>query len=129
MQKAIDEDGLLERVRLLGERLAARLHDRFGRHENVGDIRGRGMFLGLEFVEDRGSRKPFDPTLGLNARLKANAMLEGLICYPSGGSFDGRAGDHVLLAPPYILTEGQLDELTEKLDRALRRSLDDIAGA
>ena len=129
VQKAIDEDGLLERVRLLGERLAARLHDRFGRHENVGDIRGRGMFLGLEFVEDRGSRKPFDPTLGLNARLKANAMLEGLICYPSGGSFDGRAGDHVLLAPPYILTEGQLDELTEKLDRALRLSLDDIAGA
>ena len=85
------------------------------------------MFLGLELVADRTTKRPFDPALGLNARLKANAMREGLICYPSGGTSDGKAGDHVLLAPPYILTDAQLDELTTKLDRALRRSLDEIA--
>jgi adenosylmethionine-8-amino-7-oxononanoate aminotransferase len=129
VQTVIEEDGLLERVRVLGGQLVSRLTSTFGQHEHVGDIRGRGLFLGLEFVADRATRRPFDPSARLNTRLKANAMAEGLVCYPSGGTSDGKAGDHVLLAPPYILTEPQLDELVEKLDRALRRTLDDIAAA
>ncbi|WP_137390588.1 aspartate aminotransferase family protein [Rhodoligotrophos defluvii] len=127
VQKVIAEDGLLARVGDLGPKLMARLHDRFGQQPHVGDIRGRGLFLALELVEDRETKQPFDPALKLNARIKANAMAEGLMCYPMGGTIDGRRGDHVLLAPPYIVTEPQLDELVEKLDRALARSLAEIS--
>jgi adenosylmethionine-8-amino-7-oxononanoate aminotransferase len=123
VQHAIEERELLPRVHLLGEGLHQRLLERFGDHPHVGDIRGRGLFRGIELVTDRETRQPFDPNLKLNARIKKAAMAQGLMCYPMGGTLDGRQGDHVLLAPPFILEDSHLDELTEKLDKALGDAL------
>ena len=75
------------------------LQERLGQHPHVGDIRGRGLFWGVEFVKDRETKECFDPTLKIHARLKAAAFDAGLICYPMGGTIDGRRGDHVLLGP------------------------------
>lgn len=126
VQKVIEERNLLPRVRSLGEGLRRRLLERFGTHPNIGDIRGSGLFQGLELVADRESKKPFDPALKLNARVKKAAMEQGLMCYPMGGTVDGRIGDHILLAPPFILEETHLDEIAQKLDNALRSALGSI---
>ena len=116
---AIIERGLVRRVQDQGEKLTTRLVDRFGQHPHVGDIRGRGLFRGIELVEDRGTKAPFDPSKGVAGKIKKAAFAEGLICYPMSGTIDGRQGDHILLAPPFIIEDHQLDELTEKLERAI----------
>jgi adenosylmethionine-8-amino-7-oxononanoate aminotransferase len=121
--RAIHDRGLLARVRRMGDVLDAALHARFGQHPHIGDIRGRGLFRGLELVKDRDTRAPFDPARKLHARIKAEAMAAGLICYPMGGTIDGHAGDHILLAPPFIITDEQVDELTDKLALAVERAL------
>jgi len=117
------DDGLLPQVRDRGDALEAALRQRFGRHPHVGDIRGRGLFRGIELVEDRDTKQSFDPSRKLNAKVKKAAMDEGLICYPAGGTVDGRVGDHVLLAPPFIISEDQIGELVDKLSNALDRAL------
>jgi adenosylmethionine-8-amino-7-oxononanoate aminotransferase len=119
VQRAFRERDLMTQVQHLGRALEARLRARFGEHPNVGDIRGRGLFWGLELVVDRSMKQPFEPGQRLNAKIKQRAMEQGLLCYPMGGTIDGARGDHVLLAPPFIVTESQLDELIEKLGRAL----------
>ena len=88
-------------------------------HPHVGDIRGRGFFRGVELVEDRATKRPFDPELSLHARVKAAAMRRGLMTYPMGGTIDGRLGDHVLLAPPFIATRAELDQIVERLAAAI----------
>jgi adenosylmethionine-8-amino-7-oxononanoate aminotransferase len=123
VQRRLHEDGLLARVKPLGELLEKKLRGAFGDHPNVGEIRGRGLFRGLELVADRASKEPFDPKLRINARVKGEAMKAGLMCYPMGGTIDGARGDHVLLAPPFIVEEPQLDELVDKLGRALSAAL------
>jgi len=123
VQQTIEARDLLTRVNVLGEGLQSRLGERFGNHPHIGDIRGRGLFQGLELVADRDSKKPFDPSLKLHARLKKAAMAEGLMCYPMGGTLDGRQGDHILLAPPFILQESHLDEITDRLGRAIDTTL------
>ena len=120
---AILSRDLLAAVRTRGETLAAALDETFGQNPHVGDVRGRGLFRAIELVEDRETKRPFDPARKLHARVKAAAMDEGLICYPAGGTVDGRAGDHVLLAPPFVIEDAQIAELTDKLDRALGRAL------
>jgi adenosylmethionine-8-amino-7-oxononanoate aminotransferase len=119
VQRAFVERGLVERVRDMARGLEARLRSRLQSHANVGDIRGRGFFWGIEFVADRASKRPFDPALKVNARVKSEALKQGLLCYPMGGTLDGVRGDHVLIAPPYVVTEAQLDELADKLGRAV----------
>ena len=119
VQETIAEEQLLGRVRLQGARLRELLTERFGNHPQIGEIRGRGLFQGLEFVTDRASKRPFAPELGLNARIKAEAMTRGLLCYPMGGTIDGRRGDHLLLAPPFIVTDDQLEQIVERLDQAI----------
>jgi len=119
VQRALRDRGLVERVRRLGPALEARLRSRFGDHPHVGDIRGRGFFWGLELVADRSGKRPFEPGMRVNAKVKAAALEAGLLCYPMGGTVDGELGDHVLLAPPYILTDAQLDELVDKLGQAI----------
>ncbi|SNS31183.1 aspartate aminotransferase family protein [Tropicimonas sediminicola] len=114
---------LLPRVKTQGEALAARLADRFGQHAHVGDLRGRGLFRGIELVEDRETKAPFDPSKGLAGKIKKAAFEAGLICYPMSGTIDGRQGDHVLLAPPFIIEDTQLDELVDKLDGAISKAL------
>jgi adenosylmethionine-8-amino-7-oxononanoate aminotransferase len=119
VQKVIKEEQLLERVRSLGSLLEQRLLDRFGNHRHVGDIRGRGLFRAIELVADRATKRPFDPSVKLHARVKQVALAHGLACYPSGGTIDGRSGDHVLLAPPYITSAEELETMVERLGAAL----------
>lgn len=123
VQRRLHEGGLLARVEPMGRLLEQKLRAAFGAHPNVGDIRGKGLFWGIELVADRDSKKTFDPALRLHARLKAAALEEGLMCYPMGGTVDGRHGDHVLLAPPFIIDEPQLDEIVTKLSSALETTL------
>ncbi len=110
---------LPDRARVMGEIVDERLRTAFAQHPHVGDIRGRGLFRGLELVEDRDTKKPFDPSLSVAGRLKKAAFAEGLICYPMSGTRDGKNGDHVLLAPPFIIDEAQIDEMASKLGRAI----------
>jgi adenosylmethionine-8-amino-7-oxononanoate aminotransferase len=119
VQRRLHEDGLLARVAPLGALLEKKLRAAFGDHPHVGDIRGRGLFWGVELVADRASKAPFDAKLRVHARVKNEALKAGLMCYPMGGTLDGAQGDHVLLAPPFIVEEGQLDELVSKLGTAL----------
>ena len=128
VQRTIEAENLLEQVVARGAALREQLEARFGNHHAVGDIRGRGLFIGLELVADRGTKEPFDPGLKLNARIKQEAMAGGLICYPGGGTADGRKGDHVLLAPPFIIEEAQVTEIVEKLARALDAALEGAGG-
>ena len=119
VQEVIHRDNLLENVRAMGDRLQRRLSERFGNHPHVGDIRGRGLFRGVEFVAERASKEPFDPAQKINARVKREAMARGLLVYPGGGTIDGRRGDHVLLAPPFIVTGEQIDTIVERLGDAV----------
>lgn len=107
--------GVLDQVTPLGEELQSRLERAFGQHAHVGDIRGRGLFRGIEFVADRNTKQPFDPAKGLAGKLKKTAQENGLLCYPMSGTIDGRLGDHILLAPPFIMQEADLDDLVNKL--------------
>jgi hypothetical protein len=115
VQRAIRDRGLLDQVRHRGARLRELLVERFGDHPHVGDIRGRGLFWALELVADRPSKTPFDPARRVHARIKRQALENGLLCYPMGGTIDGVQGDHVLIAPPYTVEDGHLLELVEKL--------------
>ena len=119
--KAILGRGLLPRVREAGDRLDAVLRERFGQHPHVGDIRGRGLFRAIEFVADRETKLPFDPSKGIAKKIKKAAFEAGLICYPMAGTIDGRTGDHVLLAPPFIISDAEIDELAGKLESAFAR--------
>ena len=120
---AITERGLTERVRQKGEVLQTALEDAFGQHAHVGDIRGRGLFRAIELVENRETKASFDPSRKLHTRIKSAAMNEGLIVYPAGGTVNGKDGDHVLIAPPFIIEDGQIAELTAKLSRAVKSAL------
>jgi adenosylmethionine-8-amino-7-oxononanoate aminotransferase len=124
VQQTIREENLLDNVREQGTRLRTLLEERFAHHPYIGDIRGRGLFLGLELVADRGTKAPFDPALQLHARIKREGMKQGLMCYPMGGTADGTRGDHVLLAPPFILTTDQAQEIVDKLEAAIGAALD-----
>jgi len=125
VQNVIHRDGLLEKVRADGRALGAMLREALGGHPNVGDIRGRGFFWGIELVADRASKRPFAPALKVNATIKKDAMARGLLCYPFGGTVDGVHGDHVLLAPPFIASREDLQEIT----RLLTASIDAVTQA
>ena len=127
VQQVIERDGLLERVRRQGHGLAERLHAALGAHPHVGDIRGRGLFWGIELVRDRGGKAPFDPALRLHAAIRREAMARGLMVYPMGGTIDGRLGDHVLLAPPFIVGDAELDAIVERLADAIDAATRPIA--
>lgn len=115
VQRVIRRDGLLAKVRSDGEAFGAMLREALGAHPNVGDIRGRGFFWGVELVANRASKAPFDPALNLHVQIKKEAMAQGLLCYPFGGTVDGKLGDHVLLAPPFIASRDDLREIATRL--------------
>jgi adenosylmethionine-8-amino-7-oxononanoate aminotransferase len=119
VQQVIRRDNLLANVRAKGALLSRRLQERFGNHPFVGDVRGRGLFQGVELVADRTTKEPFDPARKLNALVKKEAMKRGLLIYPMGGAADGVRGDHVLLAPPFILTDANVDAIVERLGEAI----------
>ena len=119
VQRIIREDNLLANVQAMGQRLEAALTDRFGNHRHVGDIRGRGLFWAIEFVNDRSTKQVFDPALKLNERVKREALKRGLSGYPMGGTIDGKQGDHFILAPPYIVTAADIDTIVNRLGDAV----------
>ena len=123
VQRKIKDADLLANVRARGDYLAARLQDRLGNHANVGDIRGRGLFWGIELVADRATKATLDPTRKVHARVKKHAFERGLICYPAGGTADGVKGDHILLAPPFIIEEREIDTLVDLLGDAIDAAL------
>jgi adenosylmethionine-8-amino-7-oxononanoate aminotransferase len=119
VQQVIRRDDLLTNVRKQGAHLSRRLGERFGNHPFVGDVRGRGLFHGVELVLDRSSKEPFDPKLKIHARVKREAMARGLLVYPMGGTADGVRGDHVLIAPPFIIDSAEIDMIVERLGEAI----------
>ena len=119
VQRVIEQEDLLSNVNDKGEALIQALNSRFGQHPYIGDIRGRGLFIGLEFVTDRDSKEPFDPALQIHAKIKQAAMDNGLMCYPMGGTIDGQRGNHVMLAPPFIIDSTHVEELVTKLGNAI----------
>ncbi|HEX2216994.1 MAG TPA: aspartate aminotransferase family protein [Xanthobacteraceae bacterium] len=119
VQRVIKRDRLLDNVEAMGMQLRRRLSERFGNHPHVGDIRGRGLFQAIELVADRSEKTPFDPAQKLHARVKAEAMARGLMVYPSGGTADGAEGDHVLVAPPFIVEAATIDVIVERLGDAV----------
>ena len=123
VQETIRRDNLLANVRTMGALLRRRLGERFGNHPHVGDIRGRGLFQAIELVEDRSTKAPFDPATKLHAKVKKAAMARGLMVYPMGGTIDGARGDHVLLAPPFIVTADQIGEIVDRLGSAIDDAL------
>jgi adenosylmethionine-8-amino-7-oxononanoate aminotransferase len=114
----IREHDLVNRCAAMGAYLLNRLQDLY-RHPITGDVRGLGLMAGVEFVQNRKTKEPFDPKLKLNALIGGRAFEKGLITYPGGGGADGVRGDHILLAPPFIITEEQIDQLVGILDEAI----------
>jgi adenosylmethionine-8-amino-7-oxononanoate aminotransferase len=125
VQRVIKNENLLANVQRQGIHLHELLQKRFGAHPHIGDIRGRGLLRAIELVEDKESKQPFASSLKLHARIKQQAMDQGLICYPSGGAADGDSGDHVLLAPPFNVTEPQLEQIVASLGSAVDAALAD----
>lgn len=125
VQRVIQRDGLVAQVQARGQTLHSLLQQAFAHHPHVGDIRGRGLFWGLEMVADRATRQWFDPARQLHARIKREAMARGLMVYPMGGTVDGRCGDHILLAPPFITSEDELRQIVERLAGAIDAAVAD----
>ena len=113
--KAILNRKLLSSIKSKSNQLFNCLETQLGHHPNIGDIRGRGLFIGIEIVQNIETKKPFDPNLKVAASIKHAAFEAGLICYPMSGTRDGKWGDHILLAPPFIINENQIIELVNKL--------------
>lgn len=123
VQKVIEEESLLDNVRNQGTLLRQSLTSRLGHHPNVGDIRGRGLFIGVELVADRASKKPCDPGQNVAARIKQAALDVGLMVYPGTGTVDGQTGDHVLFAPAFTITGAEIDEIVDRFGVALTQVL------
>jgi adenosylmethionine-8-amino-7-oxononanoate aminotransferase len=123
VQRVIERDDLLANVRERGAQLMAALRERVGAHAHVGDIRGRGLFVGVELVADRSTKATFDPARKLHAKVKARAFANGLLVYPMGGTIDGVHGDHVLVAPPFICTAAEIDTIVDRLAASIGAAL------
>jgi adenosylmethionine-8-amino-7-oxononanoate aminotransferase len=123
VQQVFERDQLLPQVRARGEFLQQLMHQSWGEHPHIGDIRGRGLFWGIELVQDRAKKTPFDPARKLHSRIKQEAMARGLMVYPMGGTVDGRYGDHVLLAPPFISSEAELAMVVDRLGSAMNAAI------
>lgn len=102
--------------------------ERFGNHRHVGDVRGRGLFWAIELVADRATKAVFDPALKLNERIKAEGIARGVATYPMGGTIDGKQGDHVIVAPPYIVNAADIDAIVDRLGEAVDAALKGLPG-
>jgi adenosylmethionine-8-amino-7-oxononanoate aminotransferase len=129
VQEVIRRDHLLDNVVAMGNHLQRRMEERFANHHHVGDIRGRGLFRSVELVRDRDTKQPFAAQSKLHAQVKREAMTRGLMVYPMGGNIDGVNGDHVLLAPPFIVNEGQVNVIVERLGEAIDAAITSVKSA
>jgi adenosylmethionine-8-amino-7-oxononanoate aminotransferase len=123
VQQVVRSEDLVTRVRDCGARFEGMLRRSLGSHYHVGDIRGRGLFWGIELVCDRSTKAPFDPSFKVHAHVKKEALARGLLCYPMGGTIDGRLGDHILLAPPYIVSDAEMEDIVDRLQAAMAAAL------
>ncbi|MPW16625.1 aspartate aminotransferase family protein [Paraburkholderia sp. CNPSo 3157] len=123
VQRVIADEHLLDNVKARGEQLRSLLREHYAQHPYVGDIRGRGLFVGVEMVKDRAAKTPFDAKLKLHAAIKREAFQRGLMVYPMGGTVDGKIGDHVLLAPPFICTPRDIEQIVGRLTDAIEGAL------
>jgi adenosylmethionine-8-amino-7-oxononanoate aminotransferase len=123
VQEIIERDRLLDRVRDTGAAFQRALRESLARYDEVGDVRGRGYFIGVELVRDRQSRAPFPQARGLSYDIGQRAFADGLICYPCSGNVDGAAGDTIVVAPPYNASDAELEEINVKLTRAIGAAL------
>ncbi|MEE2745730.1 MAG: aspartate aminotransferase family protein [Pseudomonadota bacterium] len=117
--QVIDENGLLKEVERKGEILKNELVSRLASNPNVGDIRGKGLFQAVEFVSNPQTKQAIDPRFKFAEKLRNVAMNLGLICYPMSGTADGHSGDHVLLAPPFIISNSEIKEIIDILEKAI----------
>lgn len=123
----LEHERLIDNVHALGEKIQSSLRSRLSEHPNVGEIRGRGLFIALELVADRESKAPFDPGLKVHAKIKKLAMAKGLLCYPMGGTIDGRLGDHVLLAPPFIINDEHINVISSVVSETIEEVTQSIS--
>jgi adenosylmethionine-8-amino-7-oxononanoate aminotransferase len=128
VQQVLARDRLVERCAGQGARLRAALEEAFGQHPFVGNVRGRGLFQAIELVADRATQEPFDAKLRMHAKVKQAAMERGLACYPMGGTLDGARGDHVLLAPPFIVSDDEIETLVDRLTGAVDAAVSTARG-
>jgi hypothetical protein len=122
VQKEIQKNNLLENVRLQGASLYGLLKDIAAEHPFIGNVRGRGLFIGVEIVKDKVNKTPFPTEQKVHAKIKKQAMELGLMVYPMGGTIDGKNGDHVLLAPPYIVNQSHIEEIADKVVKSINIS-------
>ena len=115
----LEKEKLVERSAKLGEHFFQRGREKLSHHPAVGDIRGKGLFMGIELVKDRETREPFDPALRATYRLQQLAMEKGCVGYPTTGVVNGVSGDTFLVSPPFIITESEIDTAFDMLDEAL----------
>lgn len=123
VQKIVAREKLVERVATNEAKIKAMISDALSGVDAVGDIRGRGHFIGTELVADRKTRKPFDAARKLFMKIRQQTLANGLICYPVGGNVDGINGDVVILAPPYNATDSELAEMVDKMAKSIRQVL------
>lgn len=121
--RTIKAENLLDNVVARGKAIRASFRSALADHPNVGDIRGRGLFIGVEFVANRDSKEPFDPETKVHKKVQTAAMENGLLCYAMGGTIDGRRGDHILIAPPYNIEASHEQELVDKFVAAVTQGL------
>ncbi|AUT71361.1 aspartate aminotransferase family protein [Paraburkholderia hospita] len=123
VQRVIADEHLLDNVKARGEQLRSLLREHYAQQPYIGDVRGRGLFVGVELVQDRATKTPFDAKLKLHAAIKREAFQRGLMVYPMGGTVDGKIGDHVLLAPPFICTPRDIEQIVSRLTDAIEGAL------
>jgi len=114
LNKLVNEN-FSSQVKEKGQYLQKNLELHLGQNQFVGDIRGRGLFRGIEIVKDRSTKEPFQKKLNIAGKIKKQALDIGLICYPMQGTVDGSKGDHILIAPPFIINESEINEISTKL--------------
>lgn len=131
VQTIIQRDNLVAKVRDMGEYLSKRLHETLDHHPYVGDIRGRGLFYTVEFVADKESKVPFPTSLNLNGLLHSRGMSKGyeVALFNAGGTYDGYAGDHFMVCPPYIVTEADVDDIVSRVERVIVDTFAELAGS
>ncbi len=115
----IERHQLVERAASLGTRLRRGLDALASAQPVIGDVRGRGLFVGVEFVEDAETRRPFAPELGFGKRVERAALQRGLITYAGRGTAGPGRGDHMLFAPPLVIREDEIDALVDRLGEAI----------
>jgi adenosylmethionine-8-amino-7-oxononanoate aminotransferase len=123
VQRLIERESLVPRVRDRGATLIRALRESLDGFDEVGDVRGRGFFIGVELVSDRRTKQPFPAERRVNLEIGRHAFENGLICYPCAGNVGGGLGDTIIIAPPYNATEAELEELVAKFTLAVEGAL------